>query len=234
LPAGARVLTSTRGWFPSAATLLRDPRRWDLRARLETTLAAVFAMLGGAAINYRLLLGWVARRYRTWCGRRPAGDTNRRPEDVHRRVDEMTAAEFASDLARAGVDRFRVGRPADAYRAAEWSIRDAGSPALRELARAGFRCDASTMPVPPLGRVGNPTGPHRIQSDGWELTELPPLTGRAFGRRLPLGGAWPFRLLSERRLEAEDAVRDRGEPAIFTIHPWEFDPAIPPWRASRR
>jgi len=27
---------------------------------------------------------------------------------------------------------------------------------------------------------------------------------------------------------AERAVRERGEPAVFTVHPWELDPAHPP------
>jgi hypothetical protein len=85
------------------------------------------------------------------------------------------------------------------------------------------------MPVPPLGLRSNLPGPHRIEADGWSLVELPPLTGTVLGRALPLGGAWPFRILPERRLEqAERAVRERGEPAVFTIHPWELDPAHPP------
>ena len=114
------------------------------------------------------------------------------------------------------------------YRAAEWSIRGTASPALEQLARAGFRCDASIMPVPPLGSSDNLAGPYRIGRDGWSLTEIPPLTGRSLGRRLPLGGAWPFRVLSEERIAAaEQRVRDRGEPAVFTIHPWEFDTAHP-------
>jgi hypothetical protein len=55
------------------------------------------------------------------------------------------------------------------------------------------------------------------------------LAGAVLGRRLPLGGAWPFRVLPRRRLaEAERAVRERGEPAVFTVHPWEIDPAHPP------
>jgi polysaccharide deacetylase family protein (PEP-CTERM system associated) len=231
---GPRVLTiDAEDWFHVCGDgYYDDPRRWDsFVPRIETTLAAVFALLerGGHRATI-FFLGWVARRYPDL-----VREAVRRGHeiavhgDVHRRADEMTPAEFASDLslARESIEG-ASGRPADVYRAAEWSIRDAGSPALRALARAGFRCDASTMPVPPLGRAGNPTGPHRIQHDGWELTELPPLTGRAFGRRLPLGGAWPFRLFPEKRLaQAEQAVRDRGEPAIFTIHPWEFDTAHP-------
>jgi hypothetical protein len=85
------------------------------------------------------------------------------------------------------------------------------------------------MPVPPLGSASIPVGPHRIERDGWSLVELPPLTGRVLGRPLPMGGAWPFRVLSERRLaEAEAESRARGAPAVFTLHPWELDPAHPP------
>jgi hypothetical protein len=85
------------------------------------------------------------------------------------------------------------------------------------------------MPVPPLGERSNLSGPHRIRGDGWSLIELPPLTGAVLGRALPLGGAWPFRILPERRLaRAETLFRERGEPAVFTIHPWELDPAHPP------
>ncbi len=80
------------------------------------------------------------------------------------------------------------------------------------------------MPVPPLGSADNPDGPHRIERDGWSLTEVPPLTGRLLGRRLPLGGAWPFRVLPETFLAAaEKRARDRGSPAVFTLHPWELD-----------
>ncbi len=35
-----------------------------------------------------------------------------------------------------------------------------------------------------------------------------------------------FRL--DRLARAEAAFRDRGWPAVFTFHPWEFDPEHPP------
>jgi hypothetical protein len=148
-------------------------------------------------------------------------------------VDEMTAGEFRDDLARA---RERVeeasGKPVRSYRAAEWSIRHPGEPALSVLAAEGFLCDASMTAVPPLGRKENLTGPHRIDFDrGW-LIEVPPLTGRGFGRTLQMGGGWPFRMFSAERLRRdEDGFRNAGLPAVFTFHPWEFDPDHPPMEA---
>ena len=198
--------------------------------RIETTLATLFALLDqGSHRATVFFLGWIARRYPGL-----VQEASRRGHeigvhgDLHRRADEMTPAEFRADLERGrGAVEAASGVAASVYRAPEWSIRHAGSWALAELARAGFSCDASTMPVSPMGAADNP-GPHRIDRDGWSMTEIPPLTGPAFGRRLPLGGAWPFRILSEARLTAAELrVRDRGEPAVFTVHPWEFDTAHP-------
>jgi peptidoglycan/xylan/chitin deacetylase (PgdA/CDA1 family) len=149
--------------------------------------------------------------------------------DLHQRADEMSPKEFRQDLRRARESvETAAGVPSMSYRAAEWSIRESGAAALRILAAEGFACDASMMPVPPLGPSDGSSGPCRIAGDGWALTEIPPLTGRAFGRRLPMGGAWPFRVLSVKRLaEAEEAFRADGLPAVFTLHPWEIDSAHP-------
>ncbi|HSS44156.1 MAG TPA: DUF3473 domain-containing protein, partial [Thermoanaerobaculia bacterium] len=149
---------------------------------------------------------------------------------LHRRVDELTLAEFRDDLERARdfVERAAAVRP-KAYRAAEWSIRQSDDPALSVLLAEGFLCDASVTPVKPLGRAENLPGPHRIQMDGGFLYEVPPLTGRGFGRTIPMGGGWPFRMFSSRRLaRAEGAFREAGWPAVFTFHPWEFDAEHPP------
>jgi polysaccharide deacetylase family protein (PEP-CTERM system associated) len=232
---GPRVLTiDAEDWFHVCGDgYYSDPRRWDsFEARIPVTLAALLDTLDQGKHRATIFfLGWIARRHPGL-----VREAARRGHeigvhgDLHRRADEMTAAEFREDLVRArSVIEDAAGLPTASYRAAEWSIREAESPALAELAREGFRCDASMMSVPPLGSGRNLTGPHRIERDGWSLMEIPPLTGRAFGRRLPLGGAWPFRILSEERIAAaEERVRDRGEPAVFTVHPWEFDSAHPP------
>ena len=209
-----------------------DYRRWDgFASRIETTFTSLLDRLArGGHRATAFFLGWIARRYPALVkAARERGHEIAVHGDLHVRADEMTLDEFREDLRRASRSIAEAGASGlSVYRAAEWSIRDSGDAALCELARAGFRCDASMMPVPPLGSDAVPQGPHRIAGDGWSLVELPPLTGRAFGRRLPMGGAWPFRVLSPGRLlEAEARSRDRGAPAVFTLHPWELDPEHP-------
>ncbi len=230
-----RVLTiDAEDWFHVCGDgYYSDWRRWEnFTPRFEATMEVLLGALESGGHRATIFfLGWIARRYP-----RLVLDAARRGHelgvhgDLHTRADEMSPVEFREDLgrARASVEDAGSAR-ASIYRAAEWSIRGPGSPAVAELAAAGFSCDASMMPVPPLGDPANSTGPFRISRDGWSLVEIPPLTGRVWGRRLPLGGAWPFRVLPEGRVAAaEDGFRGRGEPAVFTVHPWEFDSEHPP------
>jgi polysaccharide deacetylase family protein (PEP-CTERM system associated) len=205
-----------------------DWRRWDhFPSRIEKTFLHLLDLLeeGGHRATI-FFLGWVARK-------RPhlVREAVRRGHeaavhgDLHRRADEMTHDEFRDDLrrARASIEDAAGARCA-IHRAAEWSIRHPGDRALAVLAEEGFHCDASATPIAPLGRVDNPLGPYRVEGSGGAIVEIPPLTGRGFGRRLPVGGGWPFRILPEKRIEAaEEAYRERGHPAVFTFHPWEFD-----------
>ena len=232
---GPRVLTiDAEDWFHVCGHReYSNPARWDAYApRIETTLGRLFdALAAGGHRATVFFLGWIARRYRDL----PREAARRGHEigvhgDLHRRADELSPEEFLVDVLRArDAIEEAAGVRSRVHRAAEWSIRHPGAAALPVLAGAGFACDASMMPVPPLGRRSNPSGPHRIQGAGWSLVEIPPLTGSVLGRPLPLGGAWPFRILPEGRLtSAERSVRQRGEPAVFTFHPWELDPAHPP------
>ena len=127
---------------------------------------------------------------------------------------------------------FTLDEPAPRlHRAAEWSIRGPGDFALGVLAEEGYVCDASMTRVPPLGDARNHPGPQSIGVQGGKgrIVELPPLTGRGFGRNIPMGGGWPFRMFSADRVaRTEAAFRDSGWPAVFTFHPWELDPAHPP------
>jgi polysaccharide deacetylase family protein (PEP-CTERM system associated) len=230
-----RVLTiDVEEWFHVCGDdYYSDPRRWARFApRLEGTLAWILDALdrGGHRATF-FALGWIAERYPDLLR-----EVVRRGHevglhgDLHRRADELTAEEFRADLARARESVARAcGVAATIYRAAEWSIRSADAPALAVLASEGFAADASMTAMPPLGLAGNPLGPHRIELPEGAVVEAPPLTGPGFGRRIPAGGSWAFRVLPARRVrDCEEEYRRRGHPAIFTFHPWEFDPEHPP------
>lgn len=230
-----RVLTiDVEDWFHVCGDdYYSDPRRWDgFVSRVEKTMRLLLEKLEKGGHRATLFfLGWVARRYPDLVREAVArGHEAAVHGDSHRRADEMTAAEFREDLLRSRETIEKAaGTRSRSYRAAEWSIRHASQPALEVLALEGFACDASMTTVPYLGRNGNLPGPHRIDFGERSLVEVPPLTGPGFGRTVPMGGAWPFRMFSPERLRSqEDRFRDAGLPAVFTFHPWEFDAEHPP------
>lgn len=233
-----RVLTiDVEEWFHVCGDdYYSDPRRWSgFAPRIEKTLLAVLDRLERDSHRATLFfLGWIAGRYPGLvreAARR--GHEIAVHGDLHRRADEMSREEFRQDLRRARERIEQVcGERVRSYRAAEWSIRHAGQDALGVLVEEGFLCDASMTPVPPLGRAENPPGSHRIEINGGSLVEVPPLTGRGFGRTIPMGGGWPFRMFPAGRLRREeDGFRDAGLPAVFTFHPWEFDAEHPAMEA---
>jgi polysaccharide deacetylase family protein (PEP-CTERM system associated) len=233
-----RVLTiDVEDWFHVCGDdYYSDPRRWNgFPSRVEKTMRELFERLEKGGHRATLFfLGWVVRRHPDLVREAVSrGHEVGVHGDSHRRADELSEAEFRDDLVRSrDTIEAAAGAPAACYRAAEWSIRHAAQPALAILAEEGFLCDASMTPVPYLGRDGNPPGPHRIEFGSRSLVEVPPLTGRGFGRTIPMGGAWPFRMLSPERVKGEeDRFRDAGLPAVFTFHPWEFDPEHPPMEA---
>jgi len=230
-----RVLTiDAEDWFHVCGDdYYSDPRRWEsFPSRFGRTFGWLLERLerGGHRATV-FVLGWIAERHPEL-----VREASRRGHeialhgDLHRRADELSPSEFLADLSR-GRERIRraCGLRADFFRAAEWSIRSPSDPALGVLASEGFAADASMTAIRPLGRAENLLGPHRIDLPEGSLIEVPPLTGRGFGRRIPGGGGWPFRLLRPERLAAfEEAYRQRGHPAVFTFHPWEFDDEHPP------
>jgi len=228
-----RVLTiDVEDWFHVCGDdYYSDPRRWDSFApRVERNMQDLLRRLGDRHRATFFFLGWVARRYPQLVKEAVRGGHEIGVHgDVHRRADEVTASEFRDDLLRArdSIEKAGGGRAA-CHRAAEWSIRDPGRESLAVLAKEGFACDASIMPVPPLGAADNPAGPYRVNWESISILEAPPLTGPGFGRTIPIGGGWAFRMFSANRIRrVEDRFRDAGWPAVFTFHPWEFDPVHP-------
>ena len=153
----------------------------------------------------------------------------------HRRVYELDEVLFAEELTRTRAALEAAGAPRPiGFRAPEWSINDRSLWALAVLARHGYRYDSSMAPLRLVGNPRFPEVPHRRDTAGGSLREVPPLVGHRFGQRFPLGGGWGLRMSRPATVIREIAVRNgRGEPVTIFVHPWELDPQPPrvtlPW-----
>lgn len=156
----------------------------------------------------------------------------------HRRIFEMSPAEFEEDLIRSleAISSAFGGRVIG-YRAPEWSIRPRTMWALSILRKRGILYDSSMVPLTRMGDPSFPLFPCRFPTAHGEIREFPLTTVRCFGEHLPFTGGMALRLtpyfyvLSKiRRLNAA------GRSAMVYVHPWEFDGEQPrialPW--SRR
>ncbi|RKF14755.1 DUF3473 domain-containing protein [Roseovarius spongiae] len=145
----------------------------------------------------------------------------------HYRASEQTPAAFLADVTtakRALEDA--AGVEVHGYRAASFSIGFRNWWAFDALEEAGYSY-SSSLSAGHRDGAGLDVGSGPFRPGSGRLVEYPITTGRFFGRHVPTGGGF-FRLLprsffhhSLRRLNA------RGKPAIFYLHPWEFDPDQP-------
>ena len=149
----------------------------------------------------------------------------------HQLLTALGESGFEADLAQSSkiLEDITGSRPT-AFRACTWSITHRTPWALSALARAGFTLDSSIYPVrhPDYGVPGAPSSPYRIATPHGTITEFPPLTWSAFGRRLPVGGGGYLRLFPLRLLRMGLRQQEsRGWPGCLYLHPWELDPEQP-------
>ena len=115
----------------------------------------------------------------------------------HRRVDQLSPAEFREDTRRAIMALFETpGLWPVGYRAPSWSINDRVSWAFETLAECGFEYDSSVFPIK-HDLYGMPEGPRHLfrMSFGESrfLYELPASTVRIWGRNATVPTARPTR-----------------------------------------
>jgi polysaccharide deacetylase family protein (PEP-CTERM system associated) len=210
-----------------------DPRNWDsFEATIERSGDRLLGRLAETKVRGTFfVLGWIARRYPALVRRAAAeGHEIAFHGMSHRRCDEMRPDELRRELEEGkALLEDLVGAAVVGFRAPEWSVRSTEDPTLAALAESGYRYDASLTAIPILGRAGNPPRAFAAVTPAGRLLEFPPLTGRGWGHTVNFGGGWAFRRLSWRRIVArEEEFRREGSPAVFTFHPWEFDPDPPP------
>jgi polysaccharide deacetylase family protein (PEP-CTERM system associated) len=177
-------------------------------------------------------LGWIADRHPDLLRRiSEAGHEIASHGYGHRRLTEMTPAEFRADLRRSRRSLVSAtGKPVLGYRAPMFSLVPGMEWVFDILVDEGFVYDSSLFPIRRSGYGFAGVNPeiHYIERPGGRLLEIPMTTTVVAGVRLPAaGGGWfrqlPYGLTRSgfRRCEKQ------GTPGMFYIHPWELDPDQP-------
>lgn len=216
-------------------------REWPtFESRVQRNVEHILHMLDESEVRATFfVLGWVAERFPALvrrigqCGHEIACHGY-----AHQLVYRQDPQMFRNDV-RQCLHHLEdiVGTKIDGYRAPSYSIVEQSRWALDILVEEGFRYDSSIFPIhhDRYGIPGAERWPHIIDCQGTSLIEFPLSTVRWGRWTLPVSGGGYFRLLPYwythwglTRLNAE------GCPAIFYLHPWEFDPQQPRIRAGWR
>jgi polysaccharide deacetylase family protein (PEP-CTERM system associated) len=218
-----------------------DPPHWDAyESRVTRNTHTILSLLERWGVRATFfVLGYIAERepelIRTIAREGHEVATH---GHFHRRIFEMSPAEFEADLSRS-LDAVSgaVGGRVVGYRAPEWSIRPHTLWALSVLRKHGILYDASMVPLTRMGDRSYPRFPCRFATDYGDIAEFPLTTVRCFGENIPFTGGLPMRLVPYCYiLSAIRRLNERGRPALVYVHPWEFDSEQPrialPW--SRR
>ena len=209
-----------------------DPVNWDgYVKRVHVGVEKILELLAPTRSRATFfILGWVARQSPALVRRiASAGHEVGCHGDMHRRLFEISPAEFRVDLRRSR-DTLQgiLGRSVTAFRAPEWSMRTPGNPALAILVEEGFRVDSSLVAAPPVGLATNPQRAVWLETPSGRILEVPPLMGSFFFWRAMLGGGVCSRMSRFKRVvDVIDRALAEDRSAVIYFHPWEFDPQHP-------
>jgi polysaccharide deacetylase family protein (PEP-CTERM system associated) len=155
----------------------------------------------------------------------------------HRRVYQMTPAEFRADTRQARETlEDASGQRVSGYRAPSFSITADSLWAFEILAELGFDYDSSIYPVrhPNYGMPKVPRFPFRVETKAGTIAEFPMPTLEWYGRRSPLAGGAYLRLLPYffTRWGIRFLNDTEQRPVCVYLHPWELDPEQPRMNGS--
>lgn len=188
----------------------------------EHNCLATFFVLGWVAENRPQIVSQIAA-----CGHEIACHSHH-----HRRVFEMTPAEFREDTRRAKDLLENVcGKPLRGYRAPSFSMTQHSLWAFEILAELGFTYDSSIFPVehPSYGMPKGMRAPFLVNTSSGPIVEFPMPTLEIAGWRAPIGGGAYLRLLPYwyTRWGLRYLNRNQGRSVCVYVHPWEIDPEQP-------
>lgn len=196
---------------------------WDQQDyRVSIGVDYILAELDRHQINATFfILGWVAER-----SPELVREIHRRGHEIashgysHKPIDLMTPEEFRSDLARSlDILSELTGEKIKGFRAPSFSVTEKTAWSLEIMQELGLEYDSSIF-VTTHPDYGVSTFPERLARID-RLVEVPIVSGRLFGRRLPANGGGYFRLLPYQL--TKKALENHPGPAVLYFHPWEFD-----------
>jgi len=222
-------------WFQVGAfenTFTRD--QWPgLESRVEYQTEMVLALLDELGIKATFFtLGWVGERFPAAISAVAAQGHELACHGMdHRRLFQMTRAEFAADIIKTKQILEQIsGSEVRGYRAPSFSLTPETWWSYDELVNAGFSYSSSLYPVK-TDHYGSGTAPRRpffpVQNEG--ILEIPMTVCDTPIKRMPASGGGYFRLLpyqASKYMIRKGAFQSKA-PAVFYMHPWELDTGQP-------
>lgn len=232
----------------SAFEKMSPPDTWSSReSRVERNTDLVLSILDEHSTKATFfILGWVAEKH-PHLTRRIADQGHEIASHgyLHQRVALQDRRTYRDDIRRSkDILEGQTGRQVFGYRAPSYSITRQTDWAFDELLEAGYQYDSSIFPmkhdfygIPDWPRfagyaVKNKSGwvaANEASNPSESIRELPITTLRLGKKNLPIAGGGYFRLLPyvATRWGLNRINQHEGQPFVFYLHPWEFDPQQP-------
>jgi len=188
----------------------------------ECRTKATFFVLGNVAEKFPEIVNEIAKR----------GHELGSHGYLHRPIYSMKPEDFRRDLINSiEVIEKAAGTRVSSFRAPFFSITEDSLWAFSILAQEGIKYDSSIFPIRyyRYGIESSPLYPFYFHvQNGLRIVEFPISTFKFYKYNLPFSGGGYFRLLPywiiRRGLIKQNKLH---RPAIFYLHPWEFDPGQP-------
>jgi polysaccharide deacetylase family protein (PEP-CTERM system associated) len=178
------------------------------------------------------VLGWVARKHPGLVREIAARGHEVASHGMnHQMLTEQTPRTFREDARDSkAILEDLSGAPVLGFRAPSYSVNRSTLWAIDVLSETGYRYDSSVYPIRRrrYGYPEGPTVPAILRAESGSLPEFPlPTIGLGPVRFPVLAGAYLRLAPSWISLGAARRYRERREPAVVNVHPWEIDPDQP-------
>lgn len=233
------------------------PADWDnYDCRVEKNIDVILELLdegnaGGERIKATFfILGWVAERYPNLVKKiHGSGHEVASHGYSHKVIYNQSQKEFRQDIRKSKqILEDLTGVEILGYRAPTYSITEETLWALNILKDEGYSYDSSIFPIRhdnygmpycprfpfvwdlshevPVSKNFQKTGSQFSAASG--LLEFPISTVRFLGNNFPCSGGGYFRIFPlSFTMMCLNRINREGQPFVFYLHPWEFDPDIP-------